>query len=100
MQGGDAEVAEAVTVAQHDEGLSPEILEGQRFGSGAGMIPGQHREEWLGANGKQLQVFVTQRRARIARSSDKSRRPSTRVDVVSSTMRSFASGYFFVKIVV
>ena len=27
--GGDAEVAEAVAVAQHDEGLSAEILEGK-----------------------------------------------------------------------
>ena len=36
----DAEVAEAVAIAQHDEGLSAKIFEGKRFGSGEGMIPG------------------------------------------------------------
>ena len=50
--GGEAEVAEAVAVTQHDEGLSAEIFEGKRFYPGPGMILGQHGEEWFGAEGK------------------------------------------------
>jgi len=59
--GGDTEVPKAVAVAQHDEGLSAEILEGERPRRGKGMVLGQHGEKWFGAQGKQLQVFVTQR---------------------------------------
>src|SRR5271170_701433 len=57
--GGNAEVPEAVAVAQHNERFAAEILEGKRFSRGAWMIPGQHSEERFGAQGKQLQVFVT-----------------------------------------
>ena len=41
--GGDAEVPEAVAVAQHDEGFSAEIFERKRFGSGAEMFAARIR---------------------------------------------------------
>lgn len=56
--GGEAEVAKAVSVAQHDERFASEVLERDGAGSGVGVILRHHGEQRFGADGEQFQIFV------------------------------------------
>ena len=58
--GSDAEIAETVSVAQHDERFSAEIFKSERFCGRAWIVSFQHREQRLGADGEQLQILVAQ----------------------------------------
>ena len=62
--GAEAEIAEAVAVAEHDERFPAQIFESESRSEGARVVFFQGGEERFGADGEEFEIFVVERESK------------------------------------